>query len=85
METCKTGPISVTSDFIINCLKPKYRETQYFKGIKRKQQKDINLVHQSQRKPGPKQKLGLGDDLLLVLMCIHLDFSIEDLVFLFLF
>ena len=34
-----------------------------------------------QKKPGPKQQLGLDDEVLLVLMHIRLDFLIEDLAF----
>ena len=34
-----------------------------------------------QKKPGPKQQLGLENEVFLVLMHIHLDFPIEDLAF----
>ena len=43
--------------------------------------KRYQLSPSKPEEPGSKQKLGLDDDVLLVLMYIRLHFPIEDLVF----
>ena len=72
-------------DFIINRLKPKHGKIQYFKGneMETKRYQFSSSKPLCLKKPGPKQQLGLDDEVFLVLMRIRLDSPIEDLAFRF--
>ena len=78
-------PAASALDFNINRLKPKHGKIQYSK----ENEMEITKTSQfspskplCQRKPGPKRQLALDGEVLLVLMGIRLDSSIEDLAFL---
>ena len=77
---------AVAFDIIVNRLKPKHWQIQYFKENKMKPTKRYQFTPSKplcQEKHGPKQELRLDDEVLLVLMCIHLDPPIEDIAFRF--
>ena len=79
-------PTAAAFDFIINLLKPKHGKIQYFKGNEMETTRRYQFSPSKPlcwKKPGPKQQLGLDNEVLLVLMRIPLDSPIEDLAFRF--
>ena len=77
-------PTAAAFDFIINRLKPKHGKTQYFKENEMETTKKYQFSPSKplcQKKPGTKRKLGLDDEVFLVLMRISLDSPIENLAF----
>ena len=79
-------PIAVTFDFIINHRKPKHWKMQCFKGNEMETTKRYQFSPSKpllRKKPGPKQQLGLDDEVLLVLMRTSTDSPIADLAFRF--
>ena len=76
-------PTAAAFDFIISRLKPKHGKIQYFMGNEVETTKRYQFSPSKplfQKKTGPKQQLGLDNEVLLVLVSIRLDFPIKDLV-----
>ena len=81
-------PTALAFDFIINPLNPKHGKIQYFRGNEMETTKRYQFSPSKplcQNKPGSKRQLGLDDEVLLVLMRVCLDSSIENLDFRFKF
>ena len=76
-------------EFIVDHVRAKHQKIHYYKGSNYmnadcpKQYQLSPVKHLSQHKPGPSRILSLEDEILMILMRIHLDCPVEDLAFRF--
>ena len=81
-------PLPPPSEFIVDHVRAKHQKIHYYKGSNSinadpKQYQLSPVKDLSQHKPGPSRILSLEDEILMTLMRIRLDCTVEDLAFRF--